>query len=706
MTLAVVVFAWLLLTLIGWLLLAPLRRDARDALLPVAPLFGAALLVVVLHDATLIAPVRIGIWLVAPLLVVLGVVAVRRDGTSLRPSRSALKALGLTFACGAVPAVFALGPSLATGDSGVIQPSVNNDAFYYVSVAEWLVDHPATETPEIEETPEEGGVPPSYSPAYATLTLHLRIGQELTHAAITTVLGSSMSQTWYPVTALWVLLMPAGGVAAARFLRLHLATGLLLGTAMSMSALIFFQLASQNSDSLLGVALLFPALGAVVRALGRDPLVPPWLAGLLLTALVGTYTEYVPLVAPALVAAVLARRPRDLGRSLRAAVGVLAFAFVLAPLAWVRAARSLLFLGQMQSDYYPTAFAGAPASVILARFLGVVSIDGSDVPVLLLVLVGLFVLAGVVASLVLSGRRWFYATLLVAGALLAVYMVTVRDRPYTQQRVVQLLLPLVLLVVAVGWDRLWRQAGAQRGSATGRRRRATAGRAQTAVAGVGLAGALVFTVTNGVVDHRMDLPEQAKLRHVGPEFEEAADWVREVGGPEGGGVSVLVGDFFSQLWITDALRRETDVAYPSLFVSYQATTSYWSGDARRWLLTDVHGIRRADDGVVVEENSRFALLDLSKGRAVVAAPADEFGQNSYMLLRSESADPTVMLVGSTRSRAPTDAPIRPEYNDLVIPGLDAGDTRLPVEVRPTVGRRVVLTDDEDFFALTDLRLRD
>jgi len=703
MTLLVVVLAWTLLAVIGWLLLAPLSRERRDALLPAAPLFGAAFLVVVLHDLTLVLSVGTGVWLVAPLLVLLGVVATRRDPTWVRPSGAALRALGLTVACGAVPAFFALAPSLSTGDSGVIQPSPNNDAYYYVTVADWLQDHPATDVPDIEATPEEGGDPPSYTAAKAQLTQHLRIGQELTHAAVSTVLGVSPEETWYPLTALWVLLMPAAGVAAARFLRFHLVTGLLLGTAVSLSSLVFFQLAAQNSDSLLGIALVFLALGGVVRAVGRDPLAPPWLAGLSLTALVGTYTEFVPLIAPALVVAVLVRPRSDALRALRAAVPVLLFAVLCAPLVWVRAVRSLLFLGQIQSDNLPTAFAGAPLPAIVARFFGLTSIESEDAPVLLLLLVAVFVLTGVGAALALSGRRWFFATLLGVGLFLSIYMTTVRERPYTQQRIVQLLLPLVLLVVAVGWDRLWRAAGARRAAGSGRRRRDHPRRAQVVVAVLGVAGAALFAITNGVVDHRMRLSDQAELRHVGPEFEEAAGWVRDVGGDDGEKASVLVGDFFSQLWITDALRGETGVASPSLFVSYQGQTSYWDGKPRRWLLTDRSAIKRADDGVVVKQNDRFALLDLSQGRAVVAVPADEFGQNSYILLRSDSAPETIRLLGRTRPRTVTDPPTSPDLEALVLRGLEPDTDHLPVEVEPSVGRRIVLSDADDVFQLYGLR---
>jgi len=443
------------------------------------------------------------------------------------------------------------------------------------------------------------------------------------------------------------------------------------------------------------------ALAAVVNALGREPLVPPLLTGIVLTGLIGSYTEFVPLIGPALVVATLVRPPAGMLRALRAATVVLAVAVVAAPLVWVRAVQSLLFLGGMSSDYYTSSFVGAPLPVIVGRFLGIAAPDATDVSVPMLVIVVAFVVVGILAAVLLTVRRWFYATLVLTGVFLAVYMVTVRARPYPQQRVVQLLLPLVLLVVAAGWDRLWRLAREREARAprtTGTRR------VSLAVAIAGLLGAGLFVVTNSRVDHAMALPEKAKLRHVGPAFEQAANWVREVGGDDGDEAAVLVGDFFAQLWITDALRDQPDVSYPSLHPSYQYQTSYWDVQPRRWLLTDRSVIRRVDSGVVVRSNARFSLLDLSRGRAVVAVPADVFGQNSYLLLRSTRGPLRVKLLGKARPRTSTDVPPAGGYGE----GVDANelrpDTRVVlVELGASVARRLVLSDTQEVFVLRRLR---
>lgn len=707
MTVIIVAVAWSLLTFAGWVFLSPLEKSRRDALLPTAPLFGLVVCVVVLHGTTVVMSVRVGCGVVAAVLALIAAVAWRRDPRWWRPSVSALGALAATVGCALLPAVWVLGPSLAVGDSEVLQLSPNNDAFYYVTVADWLQDHPATDLPEIAGSPDGGGVPPSYASARAQLSLNLRIGQELTHAALATVMGVDVEDSWYPLTALWVLLLPAAGVAAARFFALQFPTGLILGTMTAVAAPVVVQLASQNSDSLMGTALVPLALGSVVTALEHDPLVPRAVAGLCLAALVGTYTEYLPLVAPALVVLVLMRRPSEIPAAVRSSMVLLLAAVVAAPLIWLRAVRSLLFLGSISSDSFPTSYAGAPMTLIVGRFLGAAGPGDATVSAWLVALLVAYALTGLVAAFVLGEHRTFLLVLVGTGLALSVYLVTVRDRPYSQQRAVQLLLPLVLVVAAIGWDRAWSVVRTRRlDNAAGRRRDrpATSVGARLLTAGA-LGGAAVFLVSNSLVAHSLHLPAVARDRHVGDEFDQAAQWVRSYDGPSGAQTSVVVGDFFSQLWISDRLRGSSGVSYPTLHPSYQGQSSYWDREPRRWLLTDSTALQRVGRDVVVASNDRFALLDLSRGRAVVAVPGDVFGQNSWFIYRSDQGPRAVDLVGVARRRLATDAPVAPKDlgRDVLSSTLAEGEQQVRVVLTGKVGRRVVLSDDAWVFSPSSIR---
>jgi hypothetical protein len=327
--------------------------------------------------------------------------------------------------------------------------------------------------------------------------------------------------------------------------------------------------------------------------------------------------------------------------------------------------------------------------------------------VVLLVMVGSVTLAGMVAAVVLSGRRWFYGALVLVGCLLAVYMTTIRDRPYTQQRLVQLLLPLVLLVAAAGWDGLCRHTRSRESRAprAGSHLAAPARHIQTSTAlvGVGLAAAASLVVANAHVDDSLDMGTAGRERHVGPEFAEAAGWIRSLGDHQGDEAMVLVGDFFSQLWITDALRDVADVAYPALYPDYQYQNSYWDGQPRRWLLVDRYAIRSVRRHAVVRQNSRFALIDLSRASAVVAVPADVAGQNSYLILRSAKGPSAADLIGSTRARTPTDVPPAPGYGAHVQPSaIGPGTTEVRVEFGDAMARRIVLSDEDAVFVVGDI----
>ena len=89
---------------------------------------------------------------------------------------------------------------------------------------------------------------------------------------------------------------------------------------------------------------------------------------------------------------------------------------------------------------------------------------------------------------------------------------------------------------------------------------------------------------------------------------------------------------------------------------------------------------------------------------MVAIPADVFGQNSYVVLRSVSGPCEVKLIGTTRDRQPTDVAPMPGYGESVADDLRPGVTEILVDLEESLARRVVLSDDEDVFMLADLSI--
>jgi hypothetical protein len=109
---------------------------------------------------------------------------------------------------------------------------------------------------------------------------------------------------------------------------------------------------------------------------------------------------------------------------------------------------------------------------------------------------------------------------------------------------------------------------------------------------------------------------------------------------------------------------------------------------------------------VVRKNDAFALLDLSQGPAVVAAHADEFGQNSYFLLRGRGTDRTVKLIGVARDRIPSDALPQSGFGVVIGPeDLTPGPTVEKIDMGGEFGLRVVLSNPDDVLDLEKVRYR-
>jgi len=612
--------AWGLLSLLGLMLLAAVAPELRHALLPAAPLVGVAFLVAALHATGLILSVRRGLVVVVLLAVVVLVVGVRRGRVRPlvdRPSAAwslAGLALGIPFA------LVALAPSAILDASRVVSPSASNDAVWYVSVSSWLEDHPITDVPAIPLAPAESADPgvPADGPAVSALTFPLRVGQELVQASLNVVTGTSPITTFTPWVATWVLLLPGGCLAAAALLRLGRGVGVLAGVVMASSVVLVQQVYNQNAASVLGIALAPLVLAAVVAGLERDRRMPLLLAGLLLSGLVGTYSEYAPFIAPALAAALLLRRS-GLGVAAARGVGVLLLAVAMAPLAWYRALQGLIGVRGGAADAFPSPFRDAPLYVVLNRLVGVGPAEAGAERSWLAILLAAVVVAGVLLAVALGPHRGLWIGLL-GVALPFIAWLSIQRLGYTQRRAVEIVLPLVLFIAVAGWVTL--VARLSRGAGGEGRRQVRVGRWTGAPIALVLAAALLVPLVVFVgVNVRSSLSAFARAdlapRHVDSDFFDARQWVIDAGDED---VSVLVPSFFDQQWMTLVLRDDEQVEYPAIRPDYFRTESFWTGEADRFWLVG-NGVQvDADPDVVVHSNARFRLLDLSRGEAVIAAP--------------------------------------------------------------------------------------
>jgi hypothetical protein len=707
-TVLLVATAWGLLTLLGLMLLAAVPSALRRTLLPAAPLVGVAFLVAGLHTTGLFLSVRRGLVVLALIAVATLVVGVVRGSARPLADRSSAGWSLAGLLVGIPFALVALAPSLILDDSRVVSPSANNDAVWYVSVSTWLEDHPITDVPDIPAAPvgsADHGVLAD-GPAVSALTFPLRVGQELVQASLNVVTGTSPMTTFTPWVAAWVLLLPGGCLAAAALLRLGRGVGLAGGVVMASSVVVVQQVYNQNAASVLGIALAPLVLAGVVAALERDRRMPLLLAGLLLSGLVGTYSEYAPFVAPALAAAAVLRRS-GLWVALARAAGVVLVAVAVAPLAWYRALKGLLGVRGGAADAFPSPFRDAPVSVIINRLVGVGPADAASQRSWIALLLAALIVLGVALALLLGPQRGLWIGLL-AVAVPFIAVLSAQKLGYTQRRAVEIVLPLVLFISVAGWAALVRrlsrtQFGPERRSLTVARR--TVAVVPVLLVTVLLVPLLVFSAVNVRSSLSAFVRADLQPRHVDSDFSDAYQWVADVGGEDGAEVSVLVPNFFDQQWLTLTLGDEEQVEYPAVRPDYFRAESFWSGGVDRyWLVGD--GVQvDADPDVLVYANERFRLYDLTRGQAVIAAPyalthwdtglrpdggVTSLGTAQALVVRTAGAR-TLELTLSVPIGAPLDVQVGvPGAAPVVVEDLSTQPVDLPITLPE--GDRPVLVD--------------
>ncbi len=612
-----VAVGWLVLTVVGIAVLAPAAPDVKRRLLIFAPVLGAALLSSVLHWTALLVPVPAGLAGVVLVLAGCLVVAQRRGRLRWRWTRAEAVLISATTAIGVAAAVLSQLPAMIAGSSRAMSVSGNRsmDAIFYVSEADWLRQQRIWPRPTISELPGEGALLLAHGPASAAIDRPVRMGQPMVHATIDTVLGADAADTLIPLLGLWVLLVAVATAGAARLLGARWWVALLAGAAGGFSSPLLQQVYNQNSDSLLGVSLAIASVAVGVLAARQWRFVLP--AALLLAGTAAVYTEYLVFVLPALGAAVLlARKGTRVGAFKRAAAAG-AVAVVISPFAWYRGARTMLLgLRGGDQDDRSSWFAHADPWVSIGRALGTEGFyAGSSFRWLTLVAL-VAAVAALVAALLLRRRDgWLYGLLLFAA--LYVGYLTLAQRGYSQQRAVILLVPLVLVAVALGWE-------------------AIAARVRwhprVVVAAVLVATVPVIGVNAAVAstDFSVDFAERQQYDE---DFDEAVSWVEERGGKD---VLVASPDFFEQLWLAYGMRTEPDTSFADVNSTYLRRDTFWDGEPRRYLLVGSGAAMHADPAAVVASNDRFVMLDTEAGDVVVAVP----GQGTWAAHADESPAPT------------------------------------------------------------------
>lgn len=676
-----------ILSLFGVAVLAPLRPRHRAVLLPAAPLLGAALLAVVLSSTSIFLATRTGVLVAVAVAVGLLVTGWSRGRRPWRLTPAPVAYAVLAVAAGVPGAVLALLPSAWVGDTQPVSANPSHDVFYYVSEAAWLLDHPVQPAPVIGAQPSVGVVAPSYAPMAATLSLPMRFGQPLVHAALAAILHQPVGTDAMVIPALWVALLAPAAFTAARLLHSSRAAAGMIAVASASSALLVQQAYQQNFDSLLGAGLALLAIACAVAAARRT--IPLWPAALVLSSLVAVYTEYALYVAPAIIGGLMLAARRGWRRRVWRSLLLLGVAVLLAPVAWLRGLRTLMI--RRDGDLLGSPFFSDGAGAALSRVVGASPLNAPQAHHrLTAALVGAIIVGLVGAVLLRRDRGTWIGLLGVGGGYIA--LLTVEHHGYTQMRAVVLFLPLVLLASGLGWDAALRRLV---------RRWAVPAASVFAVLGTGVLVAL-WTVL-GLTSAARSLDRSfVEARHVDRSFAEAASWVDRLGG-DGNDVSVAAPDMFDQLWLAYALRNEQDVSYLSLRPDYLGALSYWAGETDRYLLVGRGAAVAYPESAVVARNARFVLLDTAGAAVVAAVPQDTPSwypfavaggmggpdRGHLVIWRSQAArsDAVVLAVRAPQARSVSvtegtspvaSAPVRDGVADIVVAAVP--DPRTPLEV--------------------------
>ena len=356
-------------------------------------------------------------------------------------------------------------PVFMIGYPASLQGTPNNDAYCYITLAQWFTQHLPHEIPEISPgSPWVGYI-------RAHLTGNMRIGAEYFLAAFSKILNIDPSQAFTIVSAgVTSLFIPVGYLflGALQYARKVAILGGVFAGAGAMTITLHM---NQNFDNLFGLVLWLGAFSAFLLILLKPKdlsLIPA--AGLLTSGVIATYSELLPFFIPlsgGLFLAACLRERRVLFPQLLAlgGAGILGVIFNL-PAAnrafRVLAAHFTNINAGLAGGDVSSPFLTANVGLNLERFLGLSHIFQSGHGVLVGGLGILFALVAIVGELRFGKNRLYWLAMIGIIVGFAAYFSIIKPHGYAQMKFLFYVQSLIMLLLAAGvgtlllhWKSLW-----------------------------------------------------------------------------------------------------------------------------------------------------------------------------------------------------------------------------------------------------------
>ncbi|MDN4172680.1 hypothetical protein QWY28_06990 [Nocardioides sp. SOB77] len=605
-TVLIVVALLAILLVLGLAVLAPVRPEIREKLLPAAPVLGAVLIAVVTNWSCRWLSIREALPVLALVVIALVVVGIRRKTRPFHVTRRALGGLGLGVAMSLGGLTLAAAPAAMVGDTNVVSPTQYFDQFYYAGVSTYITDHPLLPGPDVWST-DESADSPAVAPAADTVNHRLRFGQSAAGAVLSVLVGQEAFNTVTALGLVWLVLLGLSAAVAATILGLRTRWSMLAAALVTSSFYVVTVPLHGRSDGLLGGSIALLAIALSVATANRHGY--SWPLVLVAAGLVSTYSELFIVVVPTVAGFVLIGPRATLLHRANRVAACWALSFILAPWAWIWMAQSFKTTNRLTAGAAP--FIDKDGWALLRTYLGMPSftelgLANAAVSVLAVVVLAAAVigLAGALRDLDTRGLAVGFVVVFVGLEARAV----VTSATYFQDRVMQLCMPFLLVLVVVGLTRCRPELMAPR-------LRRVVGRHGTWSIGV-VAG--LFIVSNLSTVALTTSAARVRDQHVPAAFtSQLVDVVEDVGAEN---VSVLAPALNDTQTIAMVLRRFPEVDFPVFpwVPSFLGSASRWDGEADEYYVVGPGAWVLGDVEVLVEQGE-YKVVRLTES-SMVAAP--------------------------------------------------------------------------------------